>query len=380
MGRPGEQQRRLPDRGFSRRGLGRMAAMLAAGPALPFHNEFTLAAQELDMSAPPSGVVKIDTNENPLGPCPEAVEAMRNVVAGGGRYLFHLAGEFQALLAEQEGLQTGYVQAYPGSSMPLHWAVLAFTSPERPLVTAEPGYEAPEAAARFLGARVIRTPLTRDWAHDVKAMAGADARAGLIYVCNPNNPTGTLTPRADIEFLLANKPAGAVVLLDEAYIHFTGEKGCADLVAAGKDLIVLRTFSKLYGMAGLRAGAALARSGLLAKIREYGNTWVPVTSMVGAMASLKTRGLVAERRKITGDTRQDVFSFLDRNKVRYIPSVSNHFMVDVRRPGREIASALRSEGILVGRTWPSLPTHLRVTIGTPAEMNRFKTAFLKVMG
>jgi histidinol-phosphate/aromatic aminotransferase/cobyric acid decarboxylase-like protein len=293
--------------------------------------------------------------------------------------MFHLAGELQAVLAEQEGLRPGYVQAYPGSSMPLHWAVLAFTSPSRPLVTVEPGYEAPEGAARFVGARVIRVPLTKDWAHDVRAMAKADANTGLIYVCNPNNPTGTLTSRADIEYLLANKPAGAVLLLDEAYIHFADATGCADLVAADKDLILLRTFSKLYGMAGLRAGAAVARPDLLAKIRAYGNTWVPATSMVGAIASLKARRLAAERRKITKDTREDVFSFLDKNKVRYIPSVSNHFLVDVRRAGREIGSALRRENILVGRTWPSLPTHVRVTVGTPEEMNRFKTAFLKVM-
>ena len=374
------QQRQFVERGFSRRSFGRLATLIAAGPALPFYNEFTLAAQDLDMSAPPTGVVKIDANENPLGPCPEAAEAMRSVVAGGGRYMFHLAGEFQAVLAEQEGLRQGYVQAYPGSSMPLHWAVLAFTSPTRPLVTAEPGYEAPEGAARFVGARVIRVPLTRDWAHDVRAMAKADPNTGLIYVCNPNNPTGTLTSRADIEFLLANKPAGAVLLLDEAYIHFADTPGCSDLVAAGKDVILLRTFSKIYGMAGLRAGAALARPDLLAKIRAYGNTWVPATSMVGATASLKARNLVAQRRKITRDTREDVLGFLDKNGVRYSPSVSNHFLVDVRRPGREIISALRGENILVGRAWPSLPTHVRVTVGTPEEMNRFKTAFLKVMG
>jgi len=373
------QQRQFLGRGFSRRSFGRLAALIAAGPALPFYNEFTLAAQDLDMRAPAAGVVKIDTNENPLGPCPEAAGAMRDVIAGGGRYMFHLAGEFQAVLAEQEGLRPGYVQAYPGSSMPLHWAVLAFASPSRPLVTAEPGYEAPEGAARFVGARVIRIPLTKEWAHDVRAMAKADANTGLIYVCNPNNPTGTLTSRADIEYLLANKPAGAIVLVDEAYIHFADAKGCSDLVAADKDLILLRTFSKIYGMAGLRAGAALARPDLLAKIRVYGNTWVPATSMVGATASLKARSLVAERRKITRDTREDVFSFLDKNKVRYIPSVSNHFLVDVKRPGREIISALRGENILVGRTWPSLPTHVRVTVGTPEEMNRFKTAFLKVM-
>ncbi len=374
-----QQQSEFIHRGFSRRSFGRLAALIAGGSALPFYNEFTLAAQEVDFGAPPPGVVKIDTNENPLGPVPEAAEAMRNVIAGGGRYMFHLAGEFQSVLAAQEGLKPGYVQAYPGSSMPLHWAVLAFTSPTRPLVTADPGYEAPEGAARFVGAKTIRVPLAKNWAHDVKAMASADPNAGMIYVCNPNNPTGTLTPRADLDYLVANKPRGAVVVLDEAYIHFTDVPGAADMVAADKDVIILRTFSKIYGMAGLRAGAALARPDLLAKIRNYGNTWVPATSMVGATASLQAKNVVPARRKITRATREDVFAFFDKNKFQFIPSVANHFMVDVKRPGRVVISALRGQNILVGRTWPSLPTHVRVTVGTPEEMNQFKAAFLKVM-
>jgi histidinol-phosphate aminotransferase len=371
------QQRDFIKRGFSRRSFTRLATLVTAASTLPFYNEFSLA-QELDMRALPDGAVKIDTNENPLGPCPEAAEAIHNVVKYGGRYMFHLPGEFERVMAEVEGLSPGYVQAYPGSSNALHWAVLAFTSPVRPFVVADPGYEAGGSAARFVGAKVIRVPLTKNYGHDAKAMASADPNAGCIYVCNPNNPSGSLTSRADIEYLLANKPAGSILLLDEAYIHFSDERGCADLVAAGKDLIVLRTFSKIYGMAGLRAGAALARPDLLARIRVYGNAWMPITSMVGATASLKARNLVAERRKITKDTREDVFGFFDKNNFRYVPSVANFFMVDVKRPGRQIGEALRRENVYVGRTWPTWPTHLRVTVGTPEEMNRFKAAFLKV--
>src|SRR5262249_947011 len=148
-------------------------------------------------------------------------------------------------------LKSTYVRAFPGSSAPLHQAVLAFTSPDRPFVTADPGYEAGENAARFIGAKVIRKPLLKDraYAHDVRAMAAASPNAGLIYICNPNNPSGTTTPRADIEWLLENKPKGAIVLLDEAYIHLCGEPMCADLVAKDKDIVILRTFSKIYGMA-----------------------------------------------------------------------------------------------------------------------------------
>ena len=125
-------------------------------------------------------------------------------------------------------------------------------------VVADPGYEAGERAAEFIGAKIVQVPLRKDASHDVQAMAAADPDAGLIYVCNPNNPTGSVTRKDDIEYLVANKPKGAVVLLDEAYIHLskTAEPG-TPLVAADKDVIILRTFSKLYGMAGLRAGAAL---------------------------------------------------------------------------------------------------------------------------
>jgi histidinol-phosphate aminotransferase len=210
-------------------------------------------------------------------------------------------------------------------------------------------------------------------------MAAASADAGLIYVCNPNNPTGTLTPRADIEWLLENKPKGAILMLDEAYIHIAGAPMCSDLVAKDKDIIILRTFSKIYGMAGLRAGAAFGRPDLLSKITPYSAGALPVTGMAAATASLKSKKLIPERRKIIGDVREDVLSFLEKNKFKYVPSVSNKFMVDVSRPGGQIIEALRKEKIYIGRVWPSWPTYVRVSIGTADEMAKFKTAFAKVM-
>jgi histidinol-phosphate/aromatic aminotransferase/cobyric acid decarboxylase-like protein len=210
-------------------------------------------------------------------------------------------------------------------------------------------------------------------------MAKADPNAGLIYVCNPNNPTGTLTSRADIETLLANKPAGSILLLDEAYIHISGAPMASDLVAADKDIIILRTFSKLYGMAGLRAGAALGRPDMLAKIMPYSAGALPVTGMAGATASLKVKNLVAQRRKIIGDVREDVFGFLTKNNFTFVPSVSNKFMVDVGRSGEEVIEAMRKQKVYIGRVWPSWPTYVRVSIGTQDEMNKFKAAFLTVM-
>lgn len=370
-----ELARDFLERGYSRRCFTRLAAMLTAAASMPFYNEPALA-QRAGSRSVPAGAVKLDANENPLGPCPEALQAIRDILPQGGRYMFDYPSEFEAVLAQAEGLPASCVQAYPGSSMPLHWSVLAFTSPSRAYVAADTTFEAGESAARFIGARVVRVPLTKNYAHDARAMA-AVPDAGLIYVCNPNNPTGTLTPREDLEYLLANKPPGCIVLLDEAYIHYTELRGPIDLVAAGKDLVILRTFSKIYGMAGLRCGAALARPDLLARIRMYGNTWMPVTSLAGAIASLKVPNLVPERRRLTAATRQDIFRFFDQHGFSYLPAVANFFMVGVKRPGREVAAALRQSGVLVGRSWPTFPNHIRVTIGTPEEMERFKTAFLK---
>ncbi|MGA2596063.1 MAG: pyridoxal phosphate-dependent aminotransferase [Bryobacteraceae bacterium] len=372
------EQKELLRRGFSRRNFGRFATMLAAGATLPFSSESALAQLSMVKNMP-ADAVKINANENPLGPCPEAAEAMHNIIQKGGRYLYEETFTMQETLAEMEGLKPSYITPYAGSSAPLHQAVLAFTSPTKPFVTGDPGYEAGERAAEFIGSKVIRVPLTKTYAHDVVAMAKASPNAGLIYICNPNNPTGTLTSREDIDYIVANKPAGSILLLDEAYIHISGAPMASDLVAADKDVIILRTFSKIYGMAGLRAGAALGRPDLLKKIMPYSAGALPVTAMVGATASLKVKDLVPKRRKIIADTREDVFAYLTKNNFKFVPSVSNKFMVDTGRPGREIIAAMQKEHVYIGRVWPSWPTYVRVTVGTPEEMAKFKIAFSKVM-
>jgi histidinol-phosphate aminotransferase len=365
---------------ISRRMFSRMATLLAAGATLPFYNESALA--QLSKTGPiPTDAVKINANENPLGPCPEAAEAIAKVIARGGRYNYEETDNFASALAELEGLDPEYVQPFPGSSDPLHRAVLAYTSKEKPFVISDPGYEAGGRAAQFIGAKVIKVPLTESHAHDVKAMVkvAQERKAGLIYICNPNNPTGTITPRADIEWLVNNKPEETVVLLDEAYIHLSDEPMASDLVAMDKDVIILRTFSKLYGMAGLRAGAAIGRPDLIGKLRSYGAGALPVTGMVGATASLKVKNLVPERRKIIKDVREDVFAFLQKNNISFIPSVSNCFMLDAKMPARRLINAMKKEKIYIGRVWPVWPTHARISVGTKEEMAKFKIALLKVM-
>ncbi len=375
-----EVEQDLLKRGYNRRNFGRIASLVAGGAAIPFYNEAAMAQLSMRINVP-ADAVRINANENPLGPCPEAAEAMYAIIKGGGRYQYEKTGEFQKTLADLEGVKPDYVQAFAGSSAPLHYAVIAFTSKERGLVTADPDYEAAGRAAQFVGAKVTRVKLDAAnlYKHDVKAMLAADPTAGAFYVCNPNNPTGTLTPKADIAWLIKNKPAGSVVILDEAYIHLTGAEFGSDFVQQDKDVVILRTFSKLFGMAGLRAGAAIARPDLLKKLMPYSAGALPITGMVGATASLKVKDLVAKRKAIIGNTREDVLSWCSKKGYSFIPSVSNKFMVDVKMPALTYIDAMVEEKVLVGRAWPSMPTLVRVSIGLPAEMAKWKVAHEKVM-
>ena len=376
------QQADLLRRRFSRRNFGRIASVLTAGAALPFYDAHALAQLSMVKNMP-ADAVKINANENPMGPCPEAADAIYNVIKKGGRYMYEDTYELADAMAQVDGLKSGYkaddsyIEVFAGSSAPLHQAVLAFCSKDRPFVKADPGYEAGERAAKFIGAKTVNVPLRKGvWDHDVKAMLAAAPNGGLFYICNPNNPTGTLTSRADIEYLVAHKPAGSVVLIDEAYIHISKSAvPCSDMAAAGKDVIVLRTFSKLYGMAGLRAGAAFARPDLLEKIKPYSAGAMPITAMVGASASVKSRNLVPERRQVMADIREDTFSWLASKNVEFIPSESNCFMINVKRPGAQFYKQMAANKVYIGRVWPVWPNWVRVTVGSKDDMASFKTAF-----
>ncbi|MFI5102086.1 MAG: pyridoxal phosphate-dependent aminotransferase [Terriglobales bacterium] len=362
----------------SRRSFLSLSAAASAALALRIVTEPMLAHARVHNF--PKDAIRIDSNENPLGPSASAREAVAAIVPQGGRYSFWLTDDLVETLAEMEGLKAEQVRVYPGSSEPLHHTVAAFASPQRSYVTADPGYEAGMFAATAIGAKVVKVPLTRTYTHDVKAMLAAAPDAGVFYVCTPNNPTGTLTSHSDIEYLVENKPKGSVVLVDEAYIHFADAVPVMDLVKADKDVILLRTFSKLYGIAGLRCGATFARPDLLEKIENYGG-WnpMPITALVAASASLKDSQLVPERKRINARIRGEVFAWLDRNGYSYVPSQSNCFMLDTKRPAKAAIDAMAKQNVFIGRIWPVWPTYARITIGTAPEMEQFQAAWQKVM-
>jgi len=362
----------------SRRTFLQLSAAATAAMAFRIATEASLAAEERNVFHP--GAIVIDANENPLGPCDAARKAIVDMAPQGGRYSYWLKEEFVKTFTEMEGIKPEYLHVYPGSSEPLHFSVLSFTSPAKSYVTADPGYEAGMKAAKISGARIVKTPLTKTYAHDIKAMLAAAPDAGLFYVCTPNNPTGTMTPHSDIEQLLAAKPKGSVVLVDEAYIHFSDGVSALDLVKADQDVIVLRTFSKIYGMAGIRCGMAIGRPDLLAKLENFsGWSAMPITAMAAATASLKHEHLVPERKQLNAAIRQKTFDWLASQGYSYVPSQSNCFMLDAKRPAKEVIDALAKRNVYIGRPWPVWPTHVRITVGTQPEMDAFHDAFQAVV-
>jgi histidinol-phosphate aminotransferase len=379
-------QRELLDRGYSRRQIGRIA--LGAAATLPFFHEFAFAQDDgvpgRRGAALDPDIVRITSNENPMGPSKEGLEAMAKVAPLAWRYGPQGDNqEFLALLASTEGVKADYVMPYPGSGTPLANLVPAFTSPTRSWVMASPGYGS--GASRGIGNKVVKVPLRKDYSHDVEGMIKADPNAGVYYICNPNNPTGGLTPRKDMEYILARKPKDAILVVDEAYIHFSGRDSMStDLVRQDKDVVVLRTFSKLYGMAGLRAGAAYGRPDLLAQLAKFGRTAnLSVATMACAAASLKVEAkLIAERVALNTAARNLAFEAIAKLPgAEAVPSVSNFFMLSVKgMTGPQINKAMAAKKVLLaGHRWPEWPNHIRVTVGTIEEMATFNAALAKVV-
>lgn len=370
----------LSRRSFLRDSMWVAGAGVAGVPLLAAAGErASPMASALAASADAPSLVMINANEYPLGPSAAAQQAIAEIAPRGGRYLGGLQFEFLKTLADQLGVAQDHVMAYAGSTEPLNYATLAFTSPSASLVTADPTFEAAWGAAERNQAKVIKVPLRKDYTHDVEAMCAADPNAGVVYICNPNNPTGSITGRKDLEYALAHKPKGSVLLVDEAYIHFSDSaKSVVDMVAAGEDVVVLRTFSKLYGMAGIRLGAAIARPDLLAKIKFYCVNSLPVTAVAAGLASLRDPNLVAERRAGNTRVRKDTIDFLTAKGYACTTSESNCFMLDVGRPAKEFMADMATWGVFVGRSWPVWPNWSRITVGTAEEMGRFKQAFAQV--
>ena len=374
----------LLDRGYSRRQLARVAGIFGAGAVAASRGRPAWASGGVPDPAP-TAKVRIGANECWTGPLLPGQRAAQKIIANSNRYAPQdERNDFLKAVMAVEGVPYDHIAPWPGSSDPLSRAIVSFCSPQRGLVTADPTFELAGRTADWLGAPVKRVPLTAEYAHDVRAMLAADPNAGLYYICTPNNPTGTITPIADIEWLIANKPAGSVVLVDEAYTHFAGVPVASPLVTAGRDVIVLRTFSKIFGMAGMRMGFTMARPDILAKMIRYDGGMqsgaLPLPSLACATASLTAAPLIAARRAEMVQARGIALDHLRARNIVVKPTSANMIMIDWKtRPAKDVQAAFRAQSVEIGRSWPIWPTVSRVTVGSATEMKAFCMALDKVL-
>lgn len=368
----------LTRRGFAvQLGLGAAAARVL--PEMAYAQRAAVKAGAL-----PKDMVWLNANENPLGPPPAVVAAMRDVLATSNRYHYQEFEDIYSVMAKSEDLQPENIMVGAGSSEGLHMVVDVYTSPTRPLISVTPAYEAPLEAARILGRPVVLTKLREDYTADVRKIAEeADkARGGLIYLCNPNNPTSVATAHKDLDWLVSNLPKNTTLLVDEAYIHF-GEspelQTALPYVRQGKDVIVTRTYSKIYGMAGLRVGFVAARPDIIEKLAPLRLNVISIVTGRAVVAALADQqNLLRERHALLAHTRRELSGWLTERKVKYIPAQANFMMIDCGRNAREFINTMPRMGVAVGRPFPPLDNMLRVTIGTDQEMARFREVFWKV--
>ena len=325
-------------------------------------------------------MIQLNANESPYGPSAGARAAMTRSQEVAARYPGDLEEELKAVLAAQHGVRADQIVLGCGSGEILRMADMAFLGPERSAVVAEPTFEAVLAYAGAARGNAVKVPLNASFRHDLPAMAGAcGAGTGLVYVCNPNNPTGTVVTTDELAAFMKRVPASVTVLLDEAYLHFVERadvRSGLDLLAEHDNLVVVRTFSKIYGLAGMRLGYAVGSTARIAELKRHATANnANAAVLAAALASLAEPDLVPRMRKTMNDTRGALCAALIGDGRRIIPTEANFVMVEVGGDVAELISSFAERKILVGRKFPSLPTWLRVSVGTPEET----AAFLKAL-
>lgn len=368
---------------LTRRELAKRFSLVAAGIALggeaAYSQRRKLKGRDL------SNVVLLNGNENPDGPPPESIEAMSHVLSRCGRYHDDDMDRLADAIAKCEGVETDQLLIGSGSSEILHAAVAAYASPKVPLITGSPSYELPVDMSTAYGFPVIKIALTpNDYAADVRKMVAAaeKARGGLIYVVNPNNPTSSITKKADVDWLINNLPPNTMALIDEAYIHFSTDPNLVSampFVRQKNNVIVCKTFSKIYGMAGLRAGYGCANKDVIAKLAVFRNNTIAVPAMAAARVALGLPNMVSERQQKFAKIRTDICQWLDAKGYKFIQPHGNFMMIEVHRESSLVASEMLDRGVAVGRPFPPYDTLLRVTIGSDTDMAKFKEVFPQVV-
>ena len=327
-------------------------------------------------------VVRLSANENPYGPSTKALKAMSDSFPLACRYPDEHNDVLIDKLAKLNGVDRHEILLGDGSSEILKLCAETFTGKEGgSLVAADPTFEAILEQAKTNGAEVVKVPLTSTYAHDLTRMLSS-AKGGLIYVCNPNNPTASITPKNELRDFIAKTPLETMVLVDEAYFHFADSPDYESVIPLVKDypnLLVARTFSKVYGMAGLRCGYCVAQKQTIDRMRAR-QMWdsVNIMALAAASASLDDPDHVTNRQRLNTEAKTFTVRELEKLGYQTIPSQANFIMFDCKRPVVPLIQAMKERNVHVGRLFPALPNHMRVTIGKNSEMERFVSALKQV--
>lgn len=330
--------------------------------------------------------IRLDSNENPHGPGARALGAIRGDFPEASRYPSNTPDALQRALAAKHGVKLENISFGCGSTEILVMATRRYCSPERPLVTAAPTYEEPTRVAKLFAAPVRAVHLNSALQLDLDAMADAARGAGLVYLNNPNNPTATVhdasAVAAFVERVLHASP-DTTILVDEAYHEYVDAPGyhtAIPLAMTQARVIVARTFSKVYGMAGLRIGYAVANADTIKQIeREQLPMNVNELAASAALASIADTAHIERERMLNRQVKELTTRFFHDSGYTVIPSEANFMMIDIRRDSRAFQRACRDRGILVGRPFPPLTTHARISMGTMEEMTRAIDVFKQVL-
>jgi histidinol-phosphate aminotransferase len=329
-------------------------------------------------------IAQMATNENPHGPSPLAVAAMEKAIRRANFYPHGPCAALRRKLAGRLGVEEDMVVLGNGGDNCIHMVAGAFLNEGEEAVLADPTFPVYAVFVKAMGGRVVSVPL-RDHVHDLQGMGKRiGRRTKLVFVCNPNNPTGTIVSKSELDEFVAGLPAHVILLLDEAYNEFVSAPEYPDglsYVKGGHNVIVLRTFSKLYGLAGLRIGYTIADpklSGALARVREPYT--VSAVSEAAAGAAMDDTGFVSMVLRNNEASKALLYEAFRRLGLAYVPTHTNFVLVDTDRDAAEVAQELLSKGYLVrpGALW-RLPTWLRVTFGTEAQNRGFITALESVL-
>ena len=364
----------------------KFAHLLGVGAAAAIvRPRFSVATERPSVKTASTGsvVVRLSANENPYGPSPQAHAAMNGSFDVCCRYPDEANDVLIEKIAKINGVNREQVVLGDGSSEILKLCAESFTGPTQgKLIAADPTFEAILEYSKANGGEVVKVPLTNSFSHDLGKM-GAAAQKGLIYICNPNNPTASITPKNDLRDFIAKTPAGTMILVDEAYFHYADGPDYESVIPLIKDhpnLIVARTFSKIYGMAGLRCGYGVAQTETIKRMHPF-QMWdsVNIMALAAASASLDDADQVNNGRKLNSEAKSFTTSELDKMGYKLIPSQANFIMFDCKRPVVPIIKAMKERNVQVGRLFPALPNHMRLTIGKHSEMEAFVSAFRQVM-